>query len=77
MTHSEQPGRPVAGGAREAGDAGGRPDRVEPTTGPLPPVPQGAPTGPPTLLGSLQHIRTALGDLRLDLAVPGVEAARA
>lgn len=74
MTHSEQPGRPVAG---ESGDAGGRPDRAEPTTGPLPPVPQVAPTGPPTMLGSLQHMRTALGDLRLDLVVPGVDAARA
>ncbi|MGI8416738.1 MAG: dynamin family protein [Nakamurella sp.] len=74
MTHSEQPARPVAGGARRAGDAGRRPD---PPTGPLPPVPPFAPTGPPTLLGPLQHIRTALGDLRLDLAVPAVDAARA
>lgn len=42
---------------------------AEPTTGPIP-------VGPPTLLGSLQRLRRALTDLRLDLELPGVDAAR-
>jgi hypothetical protein len=49
-------------------------------TGPIPvtgPAGRLPPAGPPTLLGSLQQLRTALAQLRLDLDLPGTDAARA
>jgi len=77
MTNSE----PAAG--REPPPAVDRRSAVgpgaEPITGPIP-IPSAkriTPSGPPTLLGSLQQLRTALAYLRLDLELPGSDAARA
>jgi energy-coupling factor transporter ATP-binding protein EcfA2 len=63
MTHGEQaPAVPPTGPPRP----------TEPTTGPI-----AAAAGPATLLGALQQLRRGLTDLRLDLELPGVDAARA
>jgi len=83
MTNSE----PAAG--REPPPAVDRRSAVgpgaEPITGPIHiPLPSASasakritPSDPPTLLGSLQQLRTALAHLRLDLELPGSDAARA